>query len=109
MQNGLSIPLGEGLRPRQEIRPDHKFLLIGTIFATAKLITTRFRPIKGVIATFAPNIACPYMGVFFMNERTTREKREENERRTREDFSQNYPFQPFLTPIYGSCPLHSAA
>jgi hypothetical protein len=53
-----------------------------------------------VILAFAPNNACPYLGVFFINEKRTREKREENERRTGEDFSQNDLFKAFLTPIY---------
>jgi len=51
--------------------------------------------IKEVTFTFAWNIACPYMGVFFINEGRTREKRDQNERRTRKDFSQNCPFRAF--------------
>jgi len=43
-----------------------------------KTITTRFHPVKEVTLAFAPNIACPYMGVFFINGRTTGAKREKN-------------------------------
>jgi hypothetical protein len=53
-------------------------------------------------AAFGPNIAYPYLGVIFINEGKTREERKKNERRTREDFSQNDPFQAFLTPDMGA-------
>ena len=41
------------------------------------------------------------MGLFFSNEATANQERRDSERRAKEDFSQNHPFAPFLTPTYG--------
>ena len=49
--------------------------------------------------------ACPYMGVFLKKQGRTNQERRNNEGRAKEDFSQNHPFCPLVTPKYGGCLL----
>ena len=44
------------------------------------------------LAAFASKIACPYLGVFYVKQPSSKE-----------GFSKNHGFGTILTPIYGSC------
>ena len=53
------------------------------------------------VVSGSSNTALPHIGVVFRNAAITREEREENERKTREEFSENHSFVPLATPRYG--------
>ena len=85
------------------IRMDSVVSWIGFI-AGFKLIATRFRPIEEVTVPFALNIACPYLGVFYVKQSSSKDEARNKQGPSKEDFSKNHGFGAVSTPIYGSCP-----